>query len=457
MIDHQIIKNRDRLTGTDLRRQALDIVESGIQRVLPSTIMESGVSFDRLTASLLVNQDRIALTGRLFVIGAGKASGLMAQTLERILGSALITAGLVIEKAQPADFTTQGIRILQAGHPIPDQRGVSAVEAMLALKTRYSIDRNDLVLCLISGGGSALMPCPVEGISLADKQAMTRLLLESGANISEINSVRKHLSRTKGGRLAAYFAPARVISLILSDVIGNDLEVIASGPTYPDQSTFAGAVAVLQKYHLWEKTPPNVQIVLQKGVRGEIPETPKILDNAHNYIIGDLELALAAMAEKARAMGFNPYIITAQQKGETSEAAAALAAQLLGGAYSGYDALLVGGETTPALPSDHGVGGRNQHFAACTLQHLEAYPGKWVLASVGTDGSDFMPDVAGAIVDNDTLKSLAGQEAAFRQGLRRYDSHHWLAVPGNSLIVTGNTHTNVGDIMVYLLAKESAP
>jgi glycerate 2-kinase len=210
MLNPSIIKNRDKLGTTVLRRQALDIIEAGIERVLPSSIMRSAVSFDRSTSTLSISSDKYALGGRLFVIGAGKASGLMAQTLVQIVGPDVVRAGLIIEKASPGEFATANIRVVQAGHPIPDRRGVEATLEMLDLKQQYAIGKDDLVLCLISGGGSALMPCPVEGISVEDKQVVTALLLACGADISEINSVRKHLSRTKGGRLAQYFAPAQV-------------------------------------------------------------------------------------------------------------------------------------------------------------------------------------------------------------------------------------------------------
>jgi glycerate 2-kinase len=450
MLNPKIIKNRDQLETTDLRRKALDIVEAGIERVLPSAIMHTALAFDREAATITVNKDQYKLRGRLFVIGAGKASGLMAQTLEKIVGAGAITAGLIIEKASPGDFATTTIRIVQAGHPLPDQRGVNATQDLLALKQQYTIGADDLVLCLISGGGSALMACPLEGISLEDKRAATSLLISCGADIDEINAVRKHLSGTKGGHLAKHFAPAQVISLILSDVIGNNLSVIASGPTYPDLSTFAEAYGVLQKYQLGDKVPGSVIAVLQKGCRGDIAETPKTVDNAHNYIIGDVRLALEAMVEKARRMGFKPLIVSAHQRGDTAGAAAQIAQKILGGEYSGYDALLIGGETTPALPAGHGQGGRNQHYAACTIAEFKGYRGEWVLASAGTDGSDFMPDFAGAIVDDQSLEFFKGREPDLRKGIELFDSHRLLSLTGNSLIMTGNTHTNVGDISLYL-------
>jgi glycerate 2-kinase len=446
-----IIKNRPRLATSDLRRQALDIIEAGIARVLPSVFLPAALSFDPSAGKLTVCGDAYELHGRLFVVGGGKASGFMAQVLENLVGAENITAGIVIDKAAPQEFKNDKIQIRQAGHPIPDLRGVAAVQEMLRLKEEYSIGQGDLVLALISGGGSALMPYPLAGISLADKQQVTRLLVSCGANIQEINTVRKHLSAIKGGRLAEYFAPARLISLILSDVIGNDLSVIASGLTYPDPSNYADALAVLARYNLTARVPSSVLAVLEKGRRGEIPETPKSLDNVHNYIVGDNQMALEAMAGKARSLGLNPAIISSTQTGDTAAAARQRAAEILRGDYAGFNALLIGGETTPTLPANPGKGGRNQHYAAVTLDLLKDYPGDWVFASVGTDGSDFMPEVAGAIVDKANLQTIDTQAAEFHNRIDRYDSNAILALAGNALVITGDTHTNVGDIMVYLL------
>jgi glycerate 2-kinase len=447
----KIIKNRDQLETSELRRKALDIIEAGITRVLPTTIVRAALSFECSQRRLSILQDTYQLAGRLFVIGGGKASGLMAQELENILGYEAITDGLIIEKASPSDFDTRRTQIVQAGHPVPDQRGLEATRRILDLKRRYSINGNDLVLCLISGGASALMTCPLDGISLTDKQEVTRLLLHCGANIQEINTVRKHLSGTKGGRLAEYFAPANVISLILSDVVGNDLSVIASGPTYPDKSTYLDAFRVLQKYFLVDRIPENVKLTLERGCRGQVAETPKSLGNARNYIIGDNRLATEAMAQEARQLGFKALVITSEQTGDTESVARQRAREILGYTYAGYDALIMGGETTPTLPVQPGRGGRNQHYVALTIELLDNYPADWVVASVGTDGSDYLPEVAGAIGDKETLAAIKAREPNFRSRIENFDSHTLLARVDNSLIVTGSTHTNVGDIILYLL------
>jgi len=445
-----IIKNRDDLATTGLRKRALDIIAAGICRVLPPNIMKSAVSYDAVGGSLIVNGDRYPVSGgRVFVVGGGKASGLMAAALEDIIRPENITAGVV--NCKSGDYQTRRIKIVVAGHPIPDRNGVSGVREMLALKERYSINENDLVLCLISGGGSALMPYPVTAVSLADKQRITGLLLSSGVEITEINTVRKHLSRIKGGQLGRFYAPATVLSLILSDVIGNDLAVIASGPTFPDSSTFSDAHQVLERYQLLDRAPRSVVDFLDKGCRGEAVETAKILPNCRHYIIGDNRLALQAMSDRAGELGLTPYLVTAEQKGDTTAVAWCRAREVLSAREAGYDAILLGGETTPTLPASAGRGGRNQHYAAVSMLAMREYPGAWVVASVGTDGSDFLPDVAGAIVDNRSLDNAEARGIDVKSYLDRYDSNTLLEQMGASLVMTGDTGTNVGDVILYLL------
>lgn len=448
-----IIKNRRELATTESRDRVLQIIEAGIKRVLPLDIMRSAVSYDTARRTIKIKNDvfRLAPNARIFVIGGGKASGLMAQALESIIGADNITDGVVNSKG--GHFKTQKVKVVITGHPIPDQRGVSGVGDMLALKGRYSIGENDLVLCLLSGGGSALMPYPITEVDLKDKQKITELLIGSGAKIDEFNIVRKHLSRVKGGQLGDFYTPARVISLILSDVIGNDLATIASGPTTPDPSTFADAYGVLKRYNLLTKVPKSVVAFIEKGQRGEVPETPKTLNNCYNYIIGDNGLALEAMSAKAKSLGLAPHIITSQQIGDTTEVALLRAEEVLEHRYPGYNILLIGGETTIKLPPNAGRGGRNQHYAAVSMLAMAGYPGQWIVASVGTDGSDFLPDVAGAIVDRNLLETAKDKKIDAKAYIERCDSNTLLESIGNSLLITGDTGTNVGDIIVYLIAE----
>ena len=445
-----IVKNKRELSTTELRKQVLDLIEVGIARVLPPATMKSAVNYDSARRILTMNYYAYPLSkGRIFVVGGGKASGLMAETLENIITPENISAGIV--NCKTIDYKTSRIKIIEAGHPVPDQRGIDGVKQMLAFRESHSIGENDLVICLISGGGSALMPCPVDNVDLKDKQAITELLLGCGAEIHEINTVRKHLSKTKGGGLGRFYAPATVVSLILSDVIGNDLDVIASGPTFPDSSTFSDAYNVLERYDLLSRAPKTVIDFLMKGCRGEVEETPKTLDNCHNYIIGENRLALEAMAKRANELGFSPYIVTAEQKGETTTIAQLRAKEIFNAKYKGYDIVLIGGETTPKLPDNAGKGGRNQQYAAVSMLTMQEYKGEWIVASVGTDGSDFLPDVAGAIVDNNSLADARAKGIDVESYLDRYDSNTLLKKIGGSLIVTGNTGTNVCDIIVYAL------
>jgi glycerate 2-kinase len=446
-----ITKNRPELAASEARDKALQIIEAGIKRVLPPNIMRAAVSYDAVRQIIGIEGDSYSLSSanRIFVIGGGKASGLMAQALEDIIGVSNITAGVINFKGGPT--RTQRIKTVISGHPTPDQRGVGGVKEMLALKERYAIGQDDIVICLLSGGASALMPYPVAGLSLQDKQKITELLIGSGAKINEINVVRKHLSQVKGGRLGDFYSPAQVLALIISDVIGNDLATIASGPTTPDPSTFADAYNVLKKYNLVARAPKGIIEFIEKGRRGEVPETPQALNNCRNYLIGDNELALEAMAAKAKELGFKPRIVTSQQTGDTTKIARLRAREILKHKYAGYDALLIGSETTIKLPPGAGRGGRNQHYAAVSLLAMAKYPGKWLLASLGSDGSDFLPDVAGAIVDQDSLETARAKQLDIEAYIEKCDSYSLLKKLGNSLIVTGDTGTNVGDVIVYLV------
>ena len=445
-----IIKNKAELATTKLRKQTLDIIEAGINRVLPSIIMKSAVKYDAASRVTSINGDHYRISkGRVFVIGGGKASGLMAETLESIIYPKNIADGVV--NCKSSRYKTSKTKIIPAGHPLPDQRGIDGVKKMLALKARHSITENDLVICLISGGGSALMPYPVDEVSLADKQSITESLLSSGAEIDEINTVRKHLSQIKGGRLGHFYSPATVVSLILSDVVGNNLSAIASGPTSPDPTTFQDAYNVLKRYDLLDKAPKAVTDFLRNGCQGKVAETPKTLDNCCNYIIGDNRLALESMLSRANEMVRKPYIVTAEQKGDTATVAISRAQEILNMKYTGYDTILIGGETTPKLPAAAGRGGRNQHYAAVSMQAMRQYRDQWVIASVGTDGSDFLPDVAGAIVDNNSLDNAKAKGIDVPSYLKRYDSNTLLDKIGDSLVITGDTGTNVGDVIIYLL------
>ena len=445
------VLNRAELARTGRAATALDIIEAGLNAVLPETLMRRALAYRPKDDMLRVWNAKYALDGgRLFVIGAGKAAGRMAAALENLVGAERITAGTIVtNNASPG---TGKMEVLSGGHPFPDVRSVAAVKRMQSLKDDYEIVAGDTVICLISGGASALMAQPVPGISLDDKREMTAALIGSGADITAMNIIRKHISNVKGGRLGRYFAPARIISLVISDVVGDDLSVIASGPTVPDPTTFADALAVIDRYGLTERMPPGVIRYLNDGNAGRAPETPKVLDNCHNHIIGNVKTALDAMAGAAERAGYCPLIIDDRLDGDASRKAETIAGSIIAGSYGQHDALLAGGETTVELPEHHGKGGRNQHFAAVTMNAMAGFTaGGWLAVSVGSDGRDFVDGVAGAMVSGDTAERASGEGLIIEEYIQRRDSNSLFRALGGSLVVTGDTGTNVGDLVLYLL------
>jgi glycerate-2-kinase len=446
-----MIKNYTELATTDLRKIALDTIDVGINQLLPQNIMRNALVYDNKSKLLTINSSTSynLSHGRIFITGGGKASGQMAKALEDCITPNHITAGVV--NCIEGDYKTSKIKVVPANHPIPDHRGVEGVKEMLLLKDKYSIGNHDVIICLISGGGSALMPYPAFSLSLEDIQKMTEQLLASGAEITEINIVRKHLSRIKGGQLGRYYSPSIVISLIISDVIDNDLSTIASGPTFPDKTTFEDAYHVLAKYDLLSSSPRRVVKHLLEGCRGNVGETANHLNNCHNHIIGDNSVALETMLLRLQKVGFTPFLVTTGQKGDTTAIAKKRASDILNSILPTYNALLIGGETTSKLPPSAGRGGRNQHYAAVSILAMEKYPGEWLVASINSDGSDFIPGVAGAIVDDQSMLEANNRGLNIKTYIDGYDSNTLLGKIGNSLIITGNTGTNVGDFILYLL------
>ncbi|MGH7322676.1 MAG: glycerate kinase type-2 family protein [Candidatus Rokuibacteriota bacterium] len=395
----------------------------------------------------------LARVRRVVVVGAGKASGAMAEAVEGILGSR-IAEGLVAVK-DARNLSTRRVRIVETGHPLPDERGQAAAEAILGLAVAAGAD--DLVLCLISGGGSALLPLPIPGVSLGEKQGVTRLLLESGATINELNAVRKHLSRLKGGQLARAASPARVVTLLLSDVIGDPLDVIASGPTTPDSTTFADALAVLDGFGLRERVPGSVRAHLEAGARNEVPETAKADDpvfaGVTNLVIGNNDLVAEAAAGAARRQGYAPFLLTRGLQGEAREVARNFAALLQDAARTGQPVerpgcLIAVGETTVTVRGP-GTGGRCQEFCLALASALTTLPGTVVLAA-GTDGTDGPTDAAGAVVDGTTLTRARAKGVDHESALAENNAYHFFSALGD-LVVTGPTSTNLMDLYLGLL------
>ena len=312
---------------------------------------------------------------------------------------------------------------------------------------------NDVVICLISGGASALLPLPAAGITLEAKQKTTRLMLACGANIHEMNTVRKHLSAIKGGGLARLAAPARVIGLILSDVIGDDLDVIGSGPTAPDHSTFSDALAVIDRFQLRGRIPSSVRKHLEAGARGEVEDTPKRLDNVTNVIVGSNRLAIDAAAREARRLGYRTLVLSTLIEGETRDVArmhAAIAREVRasGNPVKPPACILSGGETTVTLRGE-GLGGRNQEFALAAAIDLDGAEDT-VLLSGGTDGTDGPTDAAGGIIDGTVLARARSEGLNAREALAANDSYHFLERL-EALLKTGPTNTNVMDLHIVLV------
>ncbi len=401
-----------------------------------------------------MNGRDIPLNGRVIVVGAGKAAARMAQVTEEIFGDA-ISDGLVVTKHDHG-LPLGRIRLVEAGHPIPDLTGVQAVHDMRELLS--SLSANDIVICLISGGGSALWPSPADGITLAEKQEVTHMLLRAGATIQELNGVRKHLSSVKGGQLARWAAPARVVSLIMSDVIGDPLDFIASGPTAPDTTSFDEALATIEKYGI---SPPHAVLHrLREGAACRIPENPKpedpLFKRVDNLIIANNRLLVDAANAKAMELGFQTLILGTELEGEAREIARMFSAiakevALSGNPLKAPACVLAAGETTVAVRGD-GLGGRNQEMALAwaIAMSARALPVPCCFASVASDGTDGPTNAAGGLVDPATCRRAAELGLKPQEFLQQNNSFPFLDATGD-LIVTGPTQTNLMDLQILLV------
>jgi glycerate 2-kinase len=449
---HGKIGPSERLTRR-MHAQARAIFNAGLGAAAPTRAI---MQHCRLRRGQLVigksayDLDRI---DRIVVVGAGKASAAMAQAMEGLLGDR-ISQGLISVKYGHG-LPLKKIEIVEAGHPIPDDKGHSAAQRILSMAEEAG--PTDLIILLLSGGGSALLPLPAEGINLQDKQAVSEKLLACGATIHEINAVRKHLSAIKGGRLAQAAYPTAVASLILSDVIGDDLDVIASGPTVPDASSFQDCMRILNAYGLADQLPARVRNHLAAGAHGHIPETPKQhthdWKHVHNLIVANNQAAVAAARLKAEALGYRPLVLSTRMQGETRSVAqvhAAIAQEILasGAPLQPPACLLSGGETTVTLKGD-GLGGRNQEFALASAIAIADQP-HIVVLSAGTDGTDGPTDAAGALADHTTCQraDLAGLD--IHRSLSNNDAYRFFESLGD-LFKTGPTNTNVMDLHIVLI------
>jgi len=435
------------------RQIAIEIFMAGIESVKPDKLISKSIAYSG--KELVINNQVFDLSAvqSIYVIGAGKASALMAQALESVLGSA-ITGGHIVTKyghLVPLKY----IGVSEAGHPVPDENGLKGTERIIEFVQKA--DKNDLVICLISGGGSALLTDVPEGCTLADLASLNDLLLKSGADIGEINCVRKHLSKIKGGQMAKIASPAIVISLILSDVIGDPLDIIASGPTATDESTFTNAMAVLKRYNLSSKVAPSIFKIISEGVQGKRPETLKkedpVVNQINNFLIGNNKLALQAAKSKAENLGFYAQIETSTLSGNVED----IASRLVDSAIKYSDehkgrksCLLYGGEPTVKI-SGNGLGGRNQHLALLCAKLLQNQAGITILSG-GTDGTDGPTDAAGAVVDNQTFNTAKIRNLDINKYIQNCDSYHFFQQEGG-LVTTGPTQTNVMDIILVLISS----
>jgi glycerate 2-kinase len=433
--------------------QLTAIFRAGLNAVDPEAAIRSQVS--RQGQVLTVAGRAYDLKGfrRVSLIGAGKAAALMAKALEEILGDRLAAGLILVKPGHGAALRTA--RIVESGHPIPDQAGLEGTAEII--RRLRAATAQDLVICAFSGGASAMLPAPIPPLDLSQKQLTTRLLLESGAEIGEINSIRKHLSRSKGGGLARAAYPATLIALILSDVVGDRLDVIASGPTVPDDSRFADGLAVVDRYGLASRMPGPVWQYLKDGAAGLLPETPKagdpIFARVQNVVVGNNHMALLAARDQAEALGWRALVLTSALQGEAREVGRMLAALGQAVSCSGRPAarpvcLLAGGETTVTLKGQ-GEGGRNQELALAAALTLEG-SSRISLLSAGTDGTDGPTDAAGACVDGATCPRARARGLDPGDFLSRHDSYHFFKSLGD-LLITGPTRTNVMDIICLLI------
>jgi len=439
------ILNKHVLSKNKWRSDALEILEEGVREADPKKAVED---------ALEELENDIFEASRIFVIGFGKASLAMAQGCEERLKEAVQDYAVIMPKGFERVGSSR-IKVFEGTHPIPSKINVESTEKLVSICS--NLTSRDLVICLISGGGSSLLTLPTEDISLEDKITATDILIKSGAEVKEINTVRKHLSRVKGGQLVNFFKPAKVVSLIISDVVGDPVEYIASGPTSPDPSTFEDAYTVISKYSLESKLPDIVLERIKKGLRREIPETPKpgdqVFNNVKNVIILNNMKSLIAMRSKANELGYNTLILTSYMQGEAREVGKFISSIMK--QVSNHNTpvkkpacLIMGGETTVTVKG-RGRGGRNQELVLSVVNSCQ-HDKNFVFASIGSDGIDGYSDAAGAIADSLTVNAFSEKSLDPEEFLKENDSYNFFKQT-DDLIFTGFTGTNVNDFSVALV------
>jgi len=440
-------------TISAMRKDAVEIFYKAIKAVHPGAAIKRHCNYDGKTLFIGHHSYHLARYKNLYILGAGKATAPMAAAIENMIDEKITGGIITVKYGYVADL--KRINLIEAGHPIPDENGIRGASAILNLAK--NVKEDDLILCLISGGGSALLPFPCDGLTLKNKQDTIKILLSCGATIHEINTIRKHISKIKGGRLAQAVYPATLVTLILSDVVGDDLDVIASGPTVPDSSSFYDCKNIFHRYNIIDKIPKNILNHIESGISGKIDETPKphnpVFDRTYNLIIGSNVDSLISAKEKAESLGYNVLILSSMIEGETrfiAQVHGAIAREIIktGNPLPLPACILSGGETTVTI-SGNGLGGRNQEFALSASIDISGKK-NIVMLSGGTDGTDGPTDAAGAFSDTFTLKRAEKMGLDPYRFLANNDSYHFFQKLGD-LFITGPTNTNVMDLRIVLV------
>jgi len=442
-----LIENRDALATSPARELALDCIEAGVEAAHPREVVRSSVSLDGDTLTVEDATYDLSAYEEVLLVGGGKATGTVATVLADVLGDRLDGGAIVTTE----EVSIPGVETFRGGHPVPNEEGVAGARRVLEIADAAGEER--LVLAAITGGGSALMTAPAEGIELADVQAVTDAMLDAGMEIHDINAVRKHVSAIKGGTLARRAAPASVVTLVFSDVVGNDLSVIASGPTVPDDSTYADALDALDRYGV--DAPPAVRSQLEAGADGEVPETPDAADPAFEgvdtRVLADGMTALATAREVADEAGYRTLVLSSRMRGEAREAAKVHAAvaeecHATGTPVEPPAVVLSGGELTVTVRGE-GSGGPSTEFALASALELDELG--TTVAAVDTDGIDGHADAAGGLVDSDTVTDAGpAREALANSDAATYLREH------DGAVLTGPTGTNVNDLRVVVLENK---
>jgi glycerate 2-kinase len=447
----ELIQNGADPLGRRARRLLLETLVSTLASVDPHKLVLQHVRRRKDTLFVNAETTRLGEYESIYVVGAGKASGAMTEALEKIIGNRL-DGGLVVVPSGQERPKLRRVRAVAASHPTPDDNSVTSAKELISLV--QGLNERDLLICVISGGGSALLSLPAEPLTIEEKGRVAKLLMNAGATIVELNTVRKHLSRIKGGWLAKRTSAGRILGLVISDVVGDRPDSIASGPISPDPTTFSDAVAILRKYNLWESIPRAAAEILRDGVEGRLHETPKTNDSCFRkvryHIVGSNRIACLSAQKYLQSKKIMAKVLSSSITGEAryvGSFAGSLAKQIatFNEPFRKPCALVFGGETTVRVTGS-GLGGRNQECAMAFASEIQGLKGV-AMASIGTDGIDGPTDAAGAIVDGTTLSRSEALNLRFEEHLDQNDSYRFFSAL-KDLVMTGRTNTNVNDITI---------